>query len=270
MLGTPRTCSRLTLIVSSFLVIAGTASVGFAQVPPFVTAWGGFGPGDSQFENPVGVAVDAAGVVYVGDNHANVVKRFTRAGAFLSKWPAFDPLGIAIGPDGNVYMTQGGINPVVSCFGPTGTLIASWHVGSQIKGIAVDKDGSVYVADNLGPLRKFSSTGASLGQWGTTGTGPGQFLWLDGVAVDGLGHVYTAENVNNRVQKFTTSGTYITQWGYLGSGDGQFDNPVRLATSPDGSLVYVVDYMNSRVQVFGDAATSATAVSWGALTKRFR
>ena len=307
---------RAVSMAMTLLVIVGIASPSFGQVPPFITAWGGFGPGDAQFQNPVGVAVDAAGVAYVGDNHANVVKRFTRTGTYLSQWPAFDPLGIAIGPDGNVYMTQGGTDPVVSSFTPNGTPLASWHVGLQIKGIAVDRDGSVWVADNEGPLRKFTSTGGSLGQWGSPGSGPGQFNWLDGVAVDGFGHVYTAENVNNRVQKFTTSGTYITQWGYFGSGDGQFDDPVRLATSPDGSFVYVVDYQNSRVQVFtntggylgqwgtagsgpgqflgpigiavdaqgnvfvadtnngriqvfGDAATPARPMSWGALKQRF-
>lgn len=242
-----------TRFLAAILALSTTASASWGQVPPFVTAWGGFGPGDSQFLNPVGVAVDAAGVVYVGDNHANVVKRFTRAGVYLSQWPAFDPLGIAVGPDGNVYVTQGGGNNVVAKYTANGTPLLQWHVGTQPKGIAVDRDGSVYVADQLGPLRKFSSTGVGLAQWGTQGTGNGQFRYLDGVAVDGLGHVYTAENANHRVQKFTTTGTYLTQWGYLGSGDGQFDNPVRLATSPDGSLVYVVDYMNSRVQVFTDS-----------------
>lgn len=306
-----------TRVVIGIVALCTAAPPSWGQVPPFITAWGGFGPGDAQFRNPVGVAVGAAGVVYVGDNHANVVKRFTRMGVYLSQWPAFDPLGIAIGPDGNVYMTQGGTNPVVSSFTPNGTLLATWYAGRQIKGIAVDRDGSVFVADNQGPLRKFTPTGGLLGQWGSLGSGPGQFNWLDGVAVDGLGHVYTAENVNNRVQKFTTSGTYITQWGYFGSGEGQFDNPVRLATSPDGSLVYVVDYMNSRVQVFtntgsylgqwgtagtdpgqfrgpigiavdrdgnvyvadtnngriqlfGDAVTSTSPISWGALKRLYR
>jgi sugar lactone lactonase YvrE len=306
------------LVAVMVLGIAGGASPSLGQVPPFITAWGGFGPGDAQFLNPVAVAVDAAGVVYVGDDHANVVKRFTRSGIYLSQWPAFDPKGTAIGPDGSVYMTQGGFGaPVVGRFTPGGALVAQWRVGMQITGIAVDKDGSVYVADNLGPLRKFSATGTLLGQWGTEGTGPGQFKYLDGVAVDGMGHVYTAEIVNNRVQKFTTSGVYITQWGISGSGNGQFDEPVRLVTSPDGALVYVVDNQNSRVQVFtnsgsylgqwgtaggdfgqfrnpigiavdgfgnvfvadtnngrmqvfGDAATPARPMTWGALKQRFR
>jgi DNA-binding beta-propeller fold protein YncE len=54
------------------------------------------------------------------------------------------------------------------------------------------------------------------------------------------------------VQKFTTSGAYITKWG---SGNGQFSEPVRLATSPDGSNVFVVDNLNSRVQMFSNSGT---------------
>jgi sugar lactone lactonase YvrE len=306
------------LVAVTVLGIAGGASPCLGQVPPFIAAWGGFGPGDAQFLNPVAVALDAAGVVYVGDDHANVVKRFTRSGTYLSQWPAFDPKGASIGPDGSIYLSEGGLGATfVGRYTPSGVLVAQWPVGMQATGIAVDKDGSVYVADNAGPLRKFSATGTLLGQWGTQGTGPGQFKFLDGVAVDGMGHVYTAEIVNNRVQKFTTSGVYITQWGIGGSGDGQFNEPVRLVTSLDGALVYVVDNSNSRIQVFtnsgsylgqwgtagsgagqflnpigiavdgvgnvfvadtnngriqvfGDAATPARPMSWGALKQRFR
>lgn len=252
---------KIRLAIAALVLCALAPSASRGQVLPYVTSWGGFGPGNGQFLNPVGVAVDPNGIVYVIDNHANCLKRFTRTGGYLSQWPVDDPLGVALGPDGNLYMTRGGVNDFVSKYSKTGALIAEWHVGTSIKGIAVDSDGSVYVADNVGPLRKFSATGVSLGQWGTPGTGNGQFLSLDGVAVDGLGHVYTAENTNHRVQKFTTTGTYITQWGIEGSGNGQFDMPVRLVTSHDGSLVYVVDYNNSRIQVF--SSDGAYLGQWG-------
>jgi sugar lactone lactonase YvrE len=240
-----------------------SASTSLGQVLPYVTSWGGFGPANEQFQNPVGVVVDPAGIVYVIDNHGQYLKRFTRSGTYLSQWPVDDPLGIALGPDGNLYLTRGlsSGTAVVSKYTKAGALLAQWNAGGAAKGIAVDTDGSVYVAVNEGPLRKYSPFGLQLAQWGTEGTGNGQFRILDGVAVDGLGHVYTAEAGGHRIQKFTTAGTYITQWGMEGSADGQFESPVRLVTSHDGSLLYVVDNQNSRIQVFTSAG--AYVGQWG-------
>jgi DNA-binding beta-propeller fold protein YncE len=74
-------------------------------VPPFLTAWGSYGTGDGQFLTPVGVAVDADGIVYVVDSNLQRVKRFTRTGGFLPQWSVDHPAGIALGPDGNLYVT---------------------------------------------------------------------------------------------------------------------------------------------------------------------
>ena len=64
-----------------------------------------------------------------------------------------------------------------------------------------------------------------LTQWGSQGSGDGQFMFPTGVAVDGDGDVYVADRDNNRIQKFTSSGGYLTQWGSYGSGNGQFNTP---------------------------------------------
>jgi hypothetical protein len=250
--------------VIALVLCTAFSSASQGQPLPYITSWGGFGPGDTQFLNPVGVVVDSDGIVYVIDDHGNYAKRFTRTELPVAM-AVVNPKGIALGPDGNLYITRGIPNDfgfsVVSKFTKAGVLIQEWRSGQAAKGIAVDADGSIYVADNLGPVRKFSPSGVLIAQWGTQGTGNGQFTFLDGVAVDGLGHVYTAENTNHRIQKFTTSGVYITQWGVEGIGNGEFEMPVRLVTSHDGSVVYVVDYNNSRIQEFTSAG--AYLAQWG-------
>ena len=51
---------------------------------------------------------------------------------------------------------------------------------------------------------------AYITQWGTFGSGPGQFKQPAGVATDGAGFVYVADTGNNRVQKFTTAGAFVS------------------------------------------------------------
>src|SRR3989442_10471867 len=77
-----------------------------------------------------------------------------------------------------------------------------------------------------------------LTQWGSQGSGNGQFNYPFGVATDAAGNVYVADANNNRIQKFTAAGTYLTEWGSFGTGDGQFDSPQGVATDASGN-VYV-------------------------------
>lgn len=88
-----------------------------------------------------------------------------------------------------------------------------------------------------------------LGQWGTLGSGNGQFSTTLGIAVDSLDNIYVADSGNNRIQVFTASGIYATQWGIAGSGNGQFNSPLGIAVDSSGN-VYVADTLNSRIQKF--------------------
>src|SRR5260370_705589 len=99
-----------------------------------------------------------------------------------------------------------------------------------------------------------------LTQWGTLGTGNGQFQGPMGLAVDDGGSVYVADMNNNRIQRFTSAGTYLTQWGTLGSGNGEFMAPISLAIDANGH-VYVGENGNRRVQVFTSDGSYIT--QWG-------
>jgi NHL repeat-containing protein len=101
-----------------------------------------------------------------------------------------------------------------------------------------------------------------LTQWGSYGSGNGEFYYPLGVATDAAGDVYVTDQVNQRIQKFTSTGTYLTQWGSPGSGDGQFDHPNGITTDAAGD-VYVTDYNNHRIQKFTGTGTYLT--QWGSL-----
>jgi sugar lactone lactonase YvrE len=135
--------------------------------------------------------------------------------------------------------------------------------------VAVDAVGNVYVADSYNDrIQKFDSDGTYLTQWGSPGSGDGEFVELGGVAVDAVGYVYVTDVHNHRIQKFDSDGTYKTQWGSWGSGDGEFKNPDGVAVDVSGN-VYVVE--NHRIQKFDSDGTYLTQWgSWGSGDGEFK
>ncbi len=86
-------------------------------------------------------------------------------------------------------------------------------------------------------------------QWGSYGSGPGQFHYAWAVASDDVGDVYIADMLNHRIQKFTWDGNFLLSWGSEGNGDGQFRSPTGVCVGSDG-FVYIADLNNQRIQKF--------------------
>jgi DNA-binding beta-propeller fold protein YncE len=195
----------------------------------FVRQWGNEATsGDGVFLYPKGIAVDAAGDVYVTDNWRNDVQKFTADGAFLLRW------------------------------GGAGTGNAQFDSPEKI---AVDENGDVYVVDGgNNRVQKFSPSGSFILKWGTEGTGDGQFRSPVGIAARG-GFVYVTDGRNSRVQKFSATGDFLKAWGSYGTGPGYFNSPMGIAVSPEDGSVLVADCQNSRIQRF--SAEGALLAAWG-------
>ena len=58
---------------------------------------------------------------------------------------------------------------------------------------------------------RFSADGTYDLQWGSTGSGDGQFAFPRGVAVSGAGQVYVTDYFNHRIQRFSADGTFETR-----------------------------------------------------------
>lgn len=81
--------------------------------------------------------------------------------------------------------------------------------------IAFLPDGSFYIADGYTNTRiiKFDRNGNYVFQWGSEGSGPGQFkVQVHDVATDSSGRVFVADRGNNRIQIFDAHGKYLEQW----------------------------------------------------------
>ncbi len=179
---------------------------------------------------------------------------FHRMGKVLTKWhfqTGTQPTCLAIDEQGNPYVSVQGTKSVYQ-LSPTGNLLLKWRLtGAQPTGLAFDKQGNLYVAsfyDN-DTIQKYSSVGKLLATWGGPGTNPGQFYNPTAIVVDAQGHIYVADQSNNRIQKLAPTGNPITAWGTSGNGRGQFLQIGAVALDAQGN-VYTTDGSSGLVQEF--------------------
>jgi sugar lactone lactonase YvrE len=193
----------------------------------------------AMFNNPQGVAVDAAGNVFVADRGNNVIREIVTNGhvktiagnpikGFIDatdEYAFFNaPSGVAVDSKDNVYVTDQGNSAlrVVSSAGVVTTLIGtpaqSTLLGSP-SSITVDSKGNVYFTDETGQIFEFT-TGKVLytiaGAYGTSGflNGAGSaatFNYPQGIAIDASGNLYVGDQYNNCIRKIViTTATTTT------------------------------------------------------------
>lgn len=125
-------------------------------------------------------------------------------------------------------------------------------------GVAVDKEGYIYVIDNNQTIKRFYPDGILERQWGTEGNGDGEFMDASDIAIDENRTVYVTDALLHRVQKFDRYGNYLGQWGSEGNEEGQFQEPVGI-TINKMQRVYVSDSQNNRIEVFDKNGTFINA-----------
>ena len=109
-----------------------------------------------------------------------------------------------------------------------------------------------------------------LSQFGSQGTGPGQFESPAAVAVNtATGDVYVTDISNNVVEEFSASGSYLSEFGggtAFPAPNGQLYQPIAIAVDPGSGDVYVLDYNGAlgsegaRIQKFD--ASGNFLLSW--------
>jgi hypothetical protein len=100
-------------------------------------------------------------------------------------------------------------------------------------------------------------------QWGTMGSGNGQFSYPCGIYVYN-DEVYVSDLYSCRIQVFDLDGVYVRQWGSgPGTANGVFDGPGGLFVY--NSEVFVTDIINARIQVFDTVGTFKR--TWGSYGK---
>jgi hypothetical protein len=248
---------KLTLgAAPSVNVIAGTGKMGF----------GGDGgdPAAAQLNNPIGLAVDSAGDLYIVDQNnarirkltfkdriirtvaGNGVRGFSGDGGDPRNAQLASPFGIALDPAGNLFIGDQGNNRVREIkFGPK-PIIAT-VAGSGVDGFS---------GDGEDPLKADLSAPS-------------------GLAFDKHGNLYFSDEHNNRIRKLTFGphtliSTVVGSGAAAFSGDGgdpiaaALSGPQGIATDASGNL-YIADYENHRIRTvtFGAKPVITTIAGTG-------
>ena len=148
----------------------------------FIGSWG-----DDVLKDAHGIFIDADDNIYCVERDTHVMRKFTTDGELLMTLgtpdepgtegePFNKPTDLALGPEGEMFISDGYGNARIHKYSPEGELIKSW---------------------------------------GQPGSGPGEFDLPHCVRVDPRNRLMVADRENNRIQFFTLEGEYIEEWGDL-------------------------------------------------------
>jgi sugar lactone lactonase YvrE len=133
------------------------------------------------------------------------------------------PHSIRIDPVGNVWTTDAESSTILK-FTPEGQKLLQIDVGEQppvrrshfvgTTDIAFGPRERLFIADGYGNARvlEYAPDGKRVRQWGTPGSGPGQFRLPHGITLDHDNIIYVADRENGRVQKFDLDGKFLGEW----------------------------------------------------------
>ena len=191
-----------------------------ADWPTPITGFGYSSPGSQ----PVAIAVDGSGNVYVADQGMNIIRKVSPDGSASVLTTAVAPLGVAVDRAGNLYVSDSG-NQTIRKITPSGQ-----------DSVLAGSPGSSGAVDGNGATARFNNPG--------------------GLSVDGSGNIYVADTGNQLVRMITAAGVVTTVAGQAGSigvllGDlpGSLNAPFGMAVDVSGALYTTCENSVLKIQL---------------------
>jgi len=227
-------CAANLLVIAAAVAVALTACDGPSSTEPEKTPapkpgllghWGSEGDGDGQFDWPTGIAVAPDGNVYVVDAQNYRIQYFTADGSFLGKW------------------------------GTRGTGDGQFEAPSFI-GIA--PNGNVYVSDaGLQRIQYFTPAGSFVGKWDPDTNNPSGLEFS--AAND---NVYVVPHGGFDIIHFTSTGSLCGRWSP--TRQGTWDRVTGIGCGPDGKVYVSVSSPGyNRVECFTGTGSYVRAFDRG-------
>lgn len=250
--------------------------------------------GAARFDYPFGIAIDGQGDLYVADSMNDTIRKVTPQGVVttiagtagttgstdgIGTAALFnDPHGIAIDAEGNLYVsdtanetirkiaTDGTVTTLAGTAGVSGAADGQGSAAqfNGPRGMIVDRDGNVYIADTGNcAIRKLAPGGTVTTLVGLAGypgaeNGTGSETRLAGpfdVTLDAVGNLYFTDGYSGCVDVLTPGGVLGTVAGLNGGygfsdGSGsnaRFSEPIGICSDSAGNL-YVGDYVDQDIR----------------------
>lgn len=195
---------------------------------------------EATFNNPLNVAVDAQGNIYVADGSNHAIRKISASG---------------------VVSTVAGTGSYGYKDGPA--------AGAQFStpyGIAVDDIGNIYIGDHANHrIRKITpgKVVTTIAGNGLSNSSDGRdteagISWPGGIVLDEANNLYVAEKGGGRIRKIALTGEVTTIGGYLSVNNG----PSHLALDADGNL-YVLYCGWHRIKKYSPAGVETNVIGTG-------
>ena len=243
----------------------------------YLKTLGRAGQGVSEFQRPLGLAIDEENRIYVADAGNSRVQVIDNTGGFIAEFGGrgwqrgeFDhPTDVALSFQRSyrhLYVADTGNSRVQYCnFVDQIFYVLTETVDDtpldQPEGIGIGRNGEVYVVDTRNHRWiEFNVSGVPVVARGSFGSGAEQFWNPTDLAVDTQGNIYIVDAGNHLVKKYDFSGNPISTWGGEGDKLGQLREPKCVALD-NWNYLYVTDTGNRRVQVFAPDGKSITEFS---------
>ena len=192
-----------------------------------------------------------------GRSEAPILK-YNADGKLLQSWGQglfIFPHGATVDREGNLWVTDArGENgkghqvfkfdshgKVLMTLGKAGVSGSGPDLFDQPTDVVVAANGDIFVTDSHrngknNRVVKFTKRGKFVKEWGTKGSGPGEFREPHTIAMDSRGRLFVGDRENNRIQIFDQDGNYLDEWRQFGRPSGIFikDDTIYVTDSESG------------------------------------